>query len=69
MKTKSLNSIKDFSTKDGPLVDLSKVELMKLPHPYEDWQDPPLKEMTDDQKDRIEHSLDGIMGIGIPKPQ
>ena len=69
MKNNTIKSIKDVSKPGGPLVDLSSAELIKLPHPYEDWEDPPIKEMTDDQKNRIEHSLDGIMAVGIPKPE
>jgi hypothetical protein len=49
--------------------ELDPSEFIRLPYPYEDWVDPPLKKLTDDQKNRLEHSLDGFSGIAIPKPQ
>ncbi|MFC1477347.1 (Fe-S)-binding protein [candidate division KSB1 bacterium] len=68
MKNNNITSIKDIS-KPGQLAEINPAELPKLPPPYEDWEDPPFKEMTQDQKGRIEHSLDGIMGLGLPKPE
>ena len=64
-----MNSIEDFSKLDGNIAALNPENYMKLPYPYEDWVDPPIKDLTDDQKNRLEHSLDGLSAISIPKPQ
>ena len=64
-----MNSIEDFAKLDGNLAELDPENFMKLPYPYEDWVDPPIKDLTDDQKNRLEHSLDGLSAISIPKPQ
>jgi Fe-S oxidoreductase len=64
-----MNSITDFSKLDGSLAALNPENFMKLPYPYEDWVDPPIKDLTDDQKNRLEHSLDGLSAIPITKPQ
>ena len=66
---KRMNSIKDFSQLDGNLAALDPENFMKLPYPYEDWIDPPIKDLTDDQKNRLEHSLDGLSAVQITKPQ
>ena len=64
-----MNSIEDFAKLDGNLAELDPDNFMKLPYPYEDWVDPPIKDLTDDQKNRLEHSLDGLSAISISKPQ
>ncbi|MFC1564673.1 (Fe-S)-binding protein [candidate division KSB1 bacterium] len=69
MKKNELKSINDISKPVEVLSEIDPSKFSKLPHPYEDWVDPPFKEMTDDQKSRIEHSLDGIMGLGFPTPE
>jgi Fe-S oxidoreductase len=69
MKTKKIDSIKDFSKTDEQISSLNPDEFIKLPYPYEDWVDQPIRELTDDQKNRLEHSLDGFSAIAIPKPK
>ena len=69
MKKNKMNSIKDFTKVNGQIVDLDPQDFIKLPHPYEDWVDPPLKQLTEDQKNRLEHSLDGFSVLAMPKPQ
>ena len=69
MKDDKIKSIKDFTEVDKQITELDPADFIKLPHPYEDWVDPPMKELTDDQKNRLEHSLDGFSGIAIPKPE
>ena len=59
MKKNKMKSIKDFTKVDEQIVNLSPEEFIKLPHPYEDWVDPPFRDLTDDQKNRLESSLDG----------
>ena len=61
--------IEDISKKTDQLVRIRPEDLMPLPYPYNDpARDPAMKELTEDQKDRYEASLDGILAIGIPKP-
>ncbi len=68
-KIPKINSIEEFAKRDGRLTELEPEEFLKLPYPYDDWVDPPIKELTDDQKNRLEHSLDGLSVISIPKPE
>jgi len=65
---KKISSIKDFTRQDGQLTFLNPENYMKLPYPYDNWVDPPIKELTADQKERLEHSLDGLSAIAIPVP-
>ena len=61
--------IEDISKKTDQLVRIKPEDLTPLPYPYDDpANDPVMKELTEDQKDRYEASLDGILAIGIPKP-
>ena len=69
MKTKKINSIKDFTKENEQLTSLNPDEFIKLPYPYEDWVDQPIRELSDDQKNRLEHSLDGFSAVAIPKPK
>jgi Fe-S oxidoreductase len=63
-----INSIKEFTRVSGQITHLNPSGYMKLPYPYENWVDKPIKELSGDQKNRIEHSLDGISAIAIPVP-
>ena len=67
--TSKINSIEEFANSDVELASLDPDAFLKLPYPYENWIDPPVKELTDDQKDRLEHSLDGLSAISIAKPK
>ncbi len=67
-KKNKLRSVKDFTKQGVQITSPDPANYMKLPHPYEDWVDPPIKELTDDQKNRLEHSLDGLSAISIPVP-
>ncbi|HSD63379.1 MAG TPA: (Fe-S)-binding protein [Ignavibacteriaceae bacterium] len=67
-KSKKITSVKDFSKISGQVTLLDPSDYMKLPYPYEDWVDKPIRELTDDQKKRLEHSLDGLSAIGIIIP-
>ena len=44
-------------------------DLVPLPHPYEDWKDEPIPELTDDQKGRYEVGPDGVSALRIPVPE
>ena len=67
MKKNKIKSIKDFTKDNEQVANLNPEEFIKLPYPYEDWVDPPFRELTDDQKSRLEHSLDGLLIISIAK--
>ncbi len=67
-KKKEINSVKDFTKREGQITSLDPASYMKLPYPYADWVDHPIKELTEDQKSRLEHSLDGLSAIAIPIP-
>ena len=69
MKEDKIKSIKDFTKIKDQITYLNPAEYIKLPYPYEDWVDEPIKELTDDQKNRIEHSLDGLSAMELPKPE
>ena len=68
MKGDKMKSIKDFTKIKDQITYLNPAEYTKLPHPYEDWVDKPIKELTDDQKSRLEHSLDGFSAMEMPIP-
>ena len=69
MKNKESRSVVELINCEGQVVKLNPDEYIPLPYPYEDWKDKPITELTDDQKGRLEHSLDGLTGIAIPKPE
>ncbi len=58
--------IKDMARSDGQLVTLDPSDFMQLPPPYDEAR--PLKELTENQKARYVASLDGVIGVAIPKP-
>ena len=51
------------------LASIQPEDLAKLPPPYDTYEEDPLGELTDDQKTRWEHSLDGVSAITLPKPE
>ena len=60
--------VEDISREgDKPLVDISGEEAMTLPCLMD--QPISIKPLTDEQATRLEHSLDGISALGIPKPE
>ena len=67
MKKKRLK-IGDISKQSEQLVEIIPQDLMPLPPPY-DRPDlkPPIKELTEEQRQRYDTSLDGVSAIGIPK--
>jgi Fe-S oxidoreductase len=69
MRDDKIKSIKDFTEEKTRITELNPENYPKLPHPYEDWVDKPIPELTEDQKGRLEHSLDGLAAIPIPIPQ
>lgn len=62
--------IEDISKKSEQLIRIKPEDLMPLPYPYDTPDaDPAMRELTQDQKNRYEASLDGVLAIGIPKPE
>lgn len=69
MKAARETKVRDLSdTTAEPLVELDPKDFLKLPHPYEDWDDGEMQKLSEERRKRIEHSLDGVVAIGIPKP-
>ena len=62
--------IEDISRFEGQLAELSKEDLIPLPPPYDRIEkQPPLRKLTEKQKERIEDTLDGFSAISLPKPK
>ena len=61
-------TIESFSQKSDRLVRIEPTDLMPLPAPLQGYQEE-LQEPSADQKQRYEASLDGFLGLAIPKPQ
>ncbi len=62
--------IKDLGKPSEQLVDISAEDLMPLPYPYDQPDsEPSIKQLKDEQKQTYEASLDGILAVGLPKPQ
>ena len=59
----------EISKKSDQLVNIRVEDLPPLPHPYENFVEPEIAELTDDQKGKWEHSLDGVSAINLPKPE
>jgi Fe-S oxidoreductase len=59
----------EISKRTEQLVDIKLEDLPKLPPPYENYVEKPITPLTDDQKTRWEHSLDGVSALTLPKPQ
>jgi Fe-S oxidoreductase len=58
--------IGDFGRPARQLVTLEPSDLLPLPPPYDEPR--PLKQLSEEQRERYEASLDGFVGIGITKP-
>jgi len=55
---------------DEQLLDITAEDLVPLPYPYDKPDDkPPVKPLTEEQKNRYESSLDGVSVVGILKPK
>lgn len=63
--------IRDIGLKaDEKLANLTDVDLMQLPAPYEEWgQGWSIKPLTEEQSAEYECSLDGVVAAGIRKPR
>jgi ferredoxin len=68
MKPRQEQKTGDFGMPSEQITELDPRQFLKLPPPYDDWDDGEMQTLSDDQKTRLEHSLDGVTAIGIPKP-
>jgi len=63
-------SLKDIAEPSAQLVELTPEELVPLPYPYNDSQSQPkMKQLTPDQRQKINASLDGVSAIGLVPPK
>ena len=60
-------NIKDFSSEVKQLSVLDQTELLPLPPPYDNI-DKPIRELSAEQKARMDTSLDGISALGLTPP-
>jgi Fe-S oxidoreductase len=61
--------IKQLCEQCGQLVELNVADIPKLPHPYEDWEDSPITEISAEKRQQLEAGLDGVIGVRIPVPK
>jgi len=69
MKNKKF-TVEQISDTSCQMVDIEAEDLMPLPYPYDkpDAQ-PPLKKLTDEQKETYESDLDGFLALKLPRPK
>ena len=61
--------VQDICLPFEQLVELNVKDIPKLPPPYEDWEDKPISTLSEEKRSKAEHSLDGIIGMRIPRPE
>jgi len=54
---------------ETPLARVESKDLMPLPYPCDDLNHPATGELTEEQRERYESSLDGVIAVALPKPQ
>jgi Fe-S oxidoreductase len=63
-------SIKDFTNKQGQLVDVDQSGFLPLPPPYDKLDlEPKLKPLTEEAQKKYECDLDGFITIKYPRPE
>jgi Fe-S oxidoreductase len=62
-------TVKDLCLNCGQLVDVDTKDFPPLPHPYEDWKDEGIAELTEDKRKKYPASLDGVVGLPLPVPE
>ena len=69
MKNKE-TKIQEISHNPENLADFVAEDLMELPFPDgQKEKSPPVKPLTDAQKEAYESSLDGVLAVSIPRPK
>ena len=61
--------IDDFTRPGGQVTEIDPAELSPLPPPYDKMEKPPIRKLTEDQRKRMDASLDGVVAIGLTPPQ
>ena len=61
--------IDDFTRSGGQVTEIDPAELSPLPPPYDKMEKPPIRKLTEDQRKRMDASLDGVVAIGLTPPQ
>ena len=64
----NITIIEDFSRQEGQLARIDPAGLMPLPPPYDKMEKPPIRQLTDEQRKRMDASLDGVVAIGLTPP-
>jgi Fe-S oxidoreductase len=59
---------RDLAGRVEQLTEIRPETLPPLPPPYADWEDPALKQLSDENRQRLEHGLDGVVGLKVPRP-
>jgi Fe-S oxidoreductase len=57
------------SRRGEQLLQLNPEELAPLPPPYDTHEEDPFTQLKEDQRAKWEHTLDGVSGLTLPKPQ
>ena len=65
---KSFN-INDFCRPGEQVAEIDPAELLPLPAPYDNMEKPPIRKLTDEQRKRMDASLDGIVAVGLTPPK
>ncbi|MFA4837368.1 MAG: (Fe-S)-binding protein, partial [Dehalococcoidia bacterium] len=70
MQSKEKFKLSNISKNPGaPLLTVTGEDLMPLPYPCNDMKHPGTGKLREEQSIKYECSLDGVVAIGIPKPQ
>jgi Fe-S oxidoreductase len=69
MKKAKRLKIADICKPSAQMTTLNPEEFMPLPYPYNEDGARPMKQITEDQRSRYECSLDGIIAVGMLKPE
>jgi Fe-S oxidoreductase len=60
--------IEDFCRTGGQVAKIDPEELIPLPPPYDKMEKAPIRKLTEEQRKRIDASLDGVVAIGLAPP-
>ena len=70
MSMKKNTRLKDISTRGKQLTEIDMSDLIALPYPYnQSVKEKPLKQLTTEQKQVYDDTLDGVSAIGLRKPE
>ena len=60
--------IEDFCRHGGQVAEIDHAELIPLPPPYDKMEKAPIRKLTEEQRKRMDASLDGVVAIGLAPP-